>query len=57
VNAGPVSAHKPAAPHPDLALGTEFLADLRAALPGLRLLTTAADVEAHRWDETEYMHP
>jgi glycolate oxidase len=34
-----------------------FLAELRAALPGLRLLTDAAETEAYRWDETEYMHP
>ncbi len=34
-----------------------FLADLRGTLPDLRLLTDAADTEAYRWDETEYMHP
>jgi glycolate oxidase len=27
------------------------------ALPGARILTDASDVEAFRWDETEYMHP
>ena len=37
--------------------GGAFLDALRAALPGLRLLTTAGDTEAYRWDETEYMHP
>ena len=37
--------------------GASFLADLRVALPGLRLLTDATDTEAYRWDETEYMHP
>jgi glycolate oxidase len=37
--------------------GSRFLADLRAVLPDLRLLTDEADVEAYRWDETEYMHP
>ena len=35
----------------------EFLAGLRAALPDMRLLIDAADTEAYRWDETEYMHP
>jgi glycolate oxidase len=34
-----------------------FLADLRAALPDLRLVTDPADTEAYRWDETEYMQP
>jgi glycolate oxidase len=34
-----------------------FLDALRAALPGMRLLTAANDTEAYRWDETEYMHP
>lgn len=33
------------------------LADLRAALPGIRLLTDEVDVEAYRFDETEYQHP
>jgi glycolate oxidase len=37
--------------------GAACLAALREALPGLRLLTDAADTEAYRWDETEYMHP
>jgi glycolate oxidase len=37
--------------------GAAFLGALRAALPGLRLLTEAGDTEAYRWDETEYMHP
>ncbi len=37
--------------------GASFLADLGVALPGLRLLTDATDMEAFRWDETEYMHP
>jgi glycolate oxidase len=36
---------------------TAFLAALRAELPGMRLLTDAADTESYRWDETEYMHP
>ena len=30
---------------------------IRVALPGARILTDATDVEAFRWDETEYMHP
>jgi glycolate oxidase len=30
---------------------------VRAALPGARVLSEAADVEPYRWDETEYMHP
>jgi glycolate oxidase len=34
-----------------------YLSALRAALPGLRLLTEPTDTEAYRWDETEYMHP
>ena len=34
-----------------------FLADLRAALPDLRVVTDPADTEAYRWDETEYMQP
>lgn len=37
--------------------GTSFLAALQTALPAMRLLTDAADTEAYRWDETEYMHP
>jgi glycolate oxidase len=39
------------------ATATAFLAALRAELPGMRLLTDAADTESYRWDETEYMHP
>jgi glycolate oxidase len=42
---------------PDPARAAAFLGELRAALPDLRLLTDAADTEAFRWDETEYMHP
>jgi glycolate oxidase len=30
---------------------------IREALPGIRILTEAPDVEPFRWDETEYMHP
>ncbi len=45
--ARPTSSSDPAA----------FLAALRADLPGLKLLTDAADTEPYRWDETEYMHP
>jgi len=41
----------------DAATGATFLAELSVTLPGLRLLTEAADTEAYRWDETEYMHP
>jgi glycolate oxidase len=37
--------------------GAAFLAELRTALPDLRLLTDAAETESYRWDETEYMHP
>jgi len=38
-------------------MGAEFLAALRVALPDLRVLTEAAEVEAYRYDETEYLHP
>ncbi len=38
-------------------MGAEFLAALRAALPDLRVLTDAGEVEAYRYDETEYLHP
>src|SRR3954454_3548031 len=34
-----------------------YLDALRAALPGLHLLTDPAETEAYRWDETEYMSP
>ncbi len=34
-----------------------FLADVRAALPGLRLLTDGVDRESYRRDETAYLHP
>ena len=34
-----------------------FLDDVRAAVPGMRLLSDGADTEAYRWDETEYMRP
>ncbi len=37
--------------------GAAYLDALRAALPGLRLLTDPAETEAYRWDETEYMSP
>jgi glycolate oxidase len=47
----------PPSPGSDPARGAAFLEALRAALPALRLLTAAPDVEAFRWDETEYMHP
>ena len=40
------------APHP-----APFIAELRAALPGLRVLTEPNDTEAYRFDETEYLHP
>src|SRR4029077_20253975 len=38
-------------------VGSAVLEALHHPLPGLRLLTDAADTEAYRWDETEYMHP
>jgi glycolate oxidase len=47
----------PTSPAADPARGAAYLAALRAALPGLRLLVEPADTEAYRWDETEYMHP
>jgi len=47
----------PTAAIPSSASSDAFLAALSAALPGLKLLTDAADTEAYRWDETEYMHP
>jgi glycolate oxidase len=53
--ADPISFPPVAAADP--ARAAAFLAELRADLPGLRLLTDAADTEAYRWDETEYMHP
>jgi glycolate oxidase len=34
-----------------------FLDELRRRLPELRVLTETADVEAYRFDETEYMRP
>ncbi|MGZ3588772.1 MAG: FAD-binding oxidoreductase [Candidatus Limnocylindrales bacterium] len=34
-----------------------FMETLRGALPELRLLTDAADMESFRFDETEYLHP
>jgi len=34
-----------------------FLDALRAAVPGMRLLTEQADTEAYRFDETEYTRP
>jgi len=39
------------------ASATGVLGRLRAELPELRVLTAAADVEAYRYDETEYMRP
>jgi glycolate oxidase len=39
------------------AVGEDFLTALRQARPGLRLLTEAAETEAYRFDETEYMRP
>jgi glycolate oxidase len=39
------------------ATGDGLLAELSAALPGIRLLRDAADTEAYRFDETEYMRP
>lgn len=47
----------PTASSPSTASSDAFLAALRAELPGLKLLTDAADTESYRWDETEYMHP
>ena len=38
-------------------MGAGFLEALRAALPDLRVLTEAGEVEAYRYDETEYLHP
>ena len=40
-----------------VSVGSAFLDELRGALPRLRLLTAAEDVEAYRFDETEYLHP
>ncbi|MDP8905556.1 MAG: FAD-binding protein, partial [Chloroflexota bacterium] len=37
--------------------GTAFIERLRRDLPQLRLLTAPADVDAFRFDETEYMRP
>jgi glycolate oxidase len=37
--------------------GSPILAGLRQALPDMRLLTERSDVEAYRFDETEYMRP
>jgi glycolate oxidase len=37
--------------------GAGFLDEVRNALPDVRLLTDEADVEAYRFDETEYMRP
>jgi glycolate oxidase len=37
--------------------GADFLGELRRALPDMRVLTDDADVEAYRFDETEYMRP
>jgi glycolate dehydrogenase FAD-linked subunit len=34
-----------------------FLDAVRAALPAMRLLTDAAETDAYRFDETEYLHP
>jgi glycolate oxidase len=39
------------------ARGSAYLEALRAALPGLRLLTDPVETEGYRWDETEYMSP
>jgi glycolate oxidase len=36
---------------------TAVVEQLRAALPDLRVLTDPADLEAYRFDETEYLHP
>ena len=40
-----------------IAIAHPILQALSSALPETRLLTAAADTEAFRWDETEYMHP
>jgi glycolate oxidase len=37
--------------------GQRLLADLGSAMPGLRVLHDAADTEAYRFDETEYLRP
>ena len=36
---------------------TDFLAELAAALPAMKLLREPADTEAYRFDETEYLRP
>lgn len=36
---------------------TAFLDQLREALPGMRLLTSAEETERFRYDETPYLHP
>ena len=51
-------ATAPAAVGPPATAGVEaFLAELRAALPALRVSTDAMDLESHRRDETAYTDP
>jgi glycolate oxidase len=40
-----------------LTVSAPLLDELRRELPGLRLLTEPGEVEAYRYDETEYLHP
>ena len=40
-----------------LSQSSDFLAALQRASPDLRLLTDRTDVDAYRFDETEYLHP
>ena len=47
----------PTGPRGRLTMSAGFLAALRTALPDLRVLTEAGEVEAYRYDETEYLHP
>ena len=42
---------------PTAAASAAFLADVRTALPGLRLLTDEIDRESYRRDETAYLEP
>ena len=50
----PAVAPRPIAPL-DEAAAAAFLAAIRDALPGLRLLTDEVDRESHRRDETAYL--
>jgi glycolate oxidase len=50
-------AYHPPVDTVDIATSAAFLADLGAALPGLRLLTDRTETDGYRFDETEYTHP